>query len=569
MHLPPTAYGNKPVRWVIDISGDGALRGFVSRGGDKNNRRGALLTVPISNVNRTVNIKPNLLSDNGEYVLGIGKPNAKPVKVKLRHESFIELARRCAEETDEPSVRAVVRFLDTWSPENMAGLLPVDFDANLDLTFRVNGDFPVGLPSVQKFWAKNTADPDSRVMQCLVTGDNRLVQGSLPENVKGLSRIGGQTSGTALVAANARAFESYGLEGSFTSPISRDAGERFGKALNELLAGEKSQVRVGNVVYVFWTREPTEMDIGMFMDRPDPDRVKDLIRSAETGRYDSVGVGANRFYALALSASGGRAVVRDWLEKTIPEVERNLRDWFLAQEIVDYSGQEAGPLGVFRLAASAYRDANKEMQPAVSAAMVRVALNRGRLPDDLLARAVRRCVVGTARQDGTREHVTRERAALIKLILTTQERLSMSDMKSLNEEPSFEGNELAAYNCGRLLAQLEAVQIKAQGRKVNTTVIDRYYGAVSTTPSKVVGLLMSNAQDHLSKIRKKDRGAYEGLQRKIEEIMQPLKKGYPNTLSMSEQGLFALGYYHQRAQNRVDIKAASDKTNESPDGEES
>ncbi len=51
--------------------------------------------------------------------------------------------------------------------------------------------------------------------------------------------------------------------------------------------------------------------------------------------------------------------------------------------------------------------------------------------------------------------------------------------------------------------------------------------------------------------------------------MQPLRKGYPNTLSMSEQGLFALGYYHQRAQNRAGIKAASDTKSENSDREDS
>lgn len=568
MKLPPVMYAHAPVRWTIALELDGELSGLVSRGGGEENRRGKNMLVP--SVVRAAGIKPKLLTDNGEYVLGIGRPDSDLKKVADRHRQFVELTRRCAEATESDEVRAVVTFLERWDAGDFREELESreDFEPRDDLTFRVNDVYPVDLPDVQDFWAAETGGKDAPELMCLVTGEVAPVEKRLPVKVKGLTRIGGQSSGTSLVSANAPAFESYGLENSLTSPISRDAGERFGKALNELLAEEKSRVFIGDVVYVFWTREPTALDIGMLMERPDPDRVRDLMRSAETGHHRRVSVGENRFYALALSASGGRAVVRDWLETTIPEVEKHLGDWFLAQDVVDYAGEEARPLSVFRLAASAYRDAGKELQPAVSAVMVRVALNGGRLPDDLLARAVRRCVVGTAWQDGTREHVTRERAALIKLIFTTQERLPMSEMKSLNLDPELDQGDREAYACGRLLAELESVQRAALGR-INATITDRYYGAASSTPASVFGMLVGDAQSHLSKLRKTKPGTHSAVQERLEEIMSHLG-GYPKTLNMERQGLFALGYYHQRARNRADAKAASESRNTAKhDGEES
>jgi CRISPR-associated protein Csd1 len=567
----PPLYAAMPIRWIIPLRLDGTPRGeFISQGGERANKRGLYRVVP--QVGRTRENKANLLADKSEYVLGYYETPSQAKRARTRHELFVGLAEECAKNIQHPALDAIVSFLKNWNLEENRGKLPEGFAAEDNMTFDVDGFIPAEeLDSIEEFWANYNLADDAPIMNCLVTGERGPVERVLPSTavIKGLSGIGGQSSGTYLVAANQPAFRSYGLQQSLTAPISRDAAERFGKSLNHLLSNRDSHIFVGPVAYVWWAKEKTGLSLRIVSEpEADPKSVRKLMISATTGTR-RVGTEAEKFYCLALSASSARNTVRDWLETTIPEVERNIGEWFLAQEIVDYAGQEAGPLRLSWLAASAYRDASKEMQPAVSAAMMRVALNGGRLPHDLLARAVRRCVVGTARQDGTREHVTRERAALIKLILTKQERLPMSEMKSLNEEPNFEGNELAAYNCGRLLAELEAVQIKAQGRRVNTTVIDRYYGAASTTPSKVIGLLMSNAQDHLSKIRKKDRGAYEGLQRRIEEIVQPLKKGYPNTLSMSEQGLFALGYYHQRAKNRADAKAASDRKNENSDGEES
>lgn len=577
MKLPPVMYGEVPIKWLIALNSNGQMEGFVNLAGKaKADRKGRNLSVPT--LRKTSGIKPRLLADNGEYVLGDHRRDEDPTKVakvKERHKQFVELVKLCADETNEDSVGAIVKFLDEWSfsPDDV----PDDMEPQDTMTFRVGGIVPASeLESVQRFWSSYTVEANEKKSGqpqniCLVTGNFGPVEKRMPVPVKGLLRIGGKAE-NSLVTANEAAFESYGLENSLTSPISRDAGERFGKALNELLAGEKSSVFVGNVAYVFWTRAPSELDIGMFMERPDPDRVRHLVRSAESGRYSGGGAGANCFYALALSASGGRAVVRDWLETTVPKVERNLGTWFRAQEVVGYGGEErASPLGVYRLASSAYRDANKEMQPAVSATMIRVALNGGRLPSDLLARAVRRCVVGTARQDGTREHVTRERAALIKLIFSTQGRLEMGEMKSLSEEPGLEKEDGEAYACGRLLAELEGVQKAALGR-INATITDRYYGAASSTPASVFGMLVGDAQSHLSKLRKTKPGVHSAVQERLEEIMSGLRS-YPKTLTMERQGLFALGYYHQRASNRAAARAASEARengeNPSPDGEES
>jgi len=47
MKLPPEMYGESPVRWVIDLDVNGALLGFISRGGDsKATMRGLPMTVP-------------------------------------------------------------------------------------------------------------------------------------------------------------------------------------------------------------------------------------------------------------------------------------------------------------------------------------------------------------------------------------------------------------------------------------------------------------------------------------------------------------------------------------------
>lgn len=550
--LPPAMYGQTKVGWIIYLTADGRFEDCISRKGDtKETKRGQPMVTP--HVGRTVGVKPKLLADTGEYVLGVGRPNSKPERVAECHQQFKALVEQCAAETQEPSVQAIAQFLKSWNPQRDQAQLPEDFDPSEVVTFRVNNltpaDAKANLASVEQFWANyttgnqaNNGKEESPVMTCLVTGELLPVEKRLPFLVKGLWN--GQPSGTALVSANAPPFTSYGLQNSLTSPISRDAAERFTKALNHLIAGSNSRINVGATTYVAWTREQTEFNAFFHLASPEPQAVKNLLESPFTAQQVH-GLKSNNFYVLALSASAGRAVVRDWIETTVFDVQNHLKQWFQAQKIVDAYGEATRPLSVYALAASVYRDASKEMLPAVPTILVNIALSGGRLPDDLLARLVRR--------NRVERDVTYPRAALLKLVLTTQNRDAMSEMQTLNPNPQLEESDRPAYHCGRLLAQLESIQKAAIG-KVNASLTDRYYGAASSAPANAFAPLMRGARTHLSKLRKTAPGTCNALEEKLEEITAHLQD-FPKTLTMRNQGLFALGYYHQRAANRAAAKA--------------
>ena len=547
----PSMYGKVKVRWLIPIDADGSLRGDFTnlQGATRAEQRGKEYLMP--DLVRSSGIKPKLLADNGEYVLGLQKEGGDVKKVSERHRQFKSLVAKCAEVTQEASVQAVAKFLEQWTPD----LCPhADLDPADNFTFEVYGlgDSPIipasaaeELTAVQQFWATETAGEDSPIMTCLVTGKPGPVEARLPVKIKGIPN--GQTAGTSLVSANAAPFTSYGLQNSLTSPISRDAGEGFGKALNHLISTPKTHLYLGPVVCVFWAKGDFDVDtICDCMEEDQPEEVRGLLNSSRTGTRQ-YGVNEERFYALGLSASGGRAVVRSWLDVPVKVAIENLNAWFDAQKIVNEYGQfvQKPYFRVRRLANSLYRDPAKELD-IQAAKLIEVALQGGLLPLDLLAKAVQRNVV--------ERNVTHERAALIKLILTTHLKTEnsnpMSAMTELNLEPDDDKIKIP-YHCGRLLAQLENVQKAALG-DINTTLIDRYYGAASATPGKVFGELVKDAQAHLRKLRTTRPGICEALQQQLEKIMVQLPASdFPNTLTMQQQSIFALGYYHQRAHNRA------------------
>lgn len=542
MQLPPTLYSEAPVRYIIELDATGRLLSprpvDTVDPANPRTRRGQRRLVP--QVTRAVGIKPLLLADNAEYTLGLARETSKPERVAACHAAYLDVIERCAMTTHEPAITAVQTFLHNAPAASLD--LPDEFDRGATITFRVDGIFCVDLPSVQSFWASDNdpAAKGAKIMQCLVCSQERPVLDRLQAKVKGVP--GGQPAGTALISANADAFESYGLEASLIAPTCADCGERFTKALNHLLADEQSRIILGGSAFIYWTRDPNPFDLRTYFIDPQPEDVRKLYESVRGGWLPDVDDTA--FYATSLSGSGGRAVVRDWIDTTVGEAKQNLQTWFQRQRIVDAYGEEPRPLGLFPLAVATVREA-KDLAPTTPRVLLRAALTGAPLPSGLLYQAVRR--------NRAEQAVTRQRAALIKLVLLSQQLIQPEEyMIQLDLD-----NAHPAYRCGRLLAVLEAIQREAlPGAKA--TIVDRFFGTASSAPASVFGRLMRGAQPHLAKLERDRPNAYRALQRRMEDVAAGLN-GFPRTLTLEEQALFALGYYHQRAHDRAEARTASER----------
>ncbi|MGN6811497.1 MAG: type I-C CRISPR-associated protein Cas8c/Csd1, partial [Thermomicrobiales bacterium] len=393
--LAPVGYLETPVRYLIDLDERGNFLGLTdqAQGPSAREKRGKPTLAP--HAGRTVDITAKLLADIGEYVLGIARNPAKQRRVNQAHTAFIELVRVCAAATQEPAVQAVLAFLEAGA--DFGGALPADYDPGMVVTFRVAGVLPIDLPAVRAFWARQSGgagDEDGAaadgLAQCIVCGAQRPPVRVLTYKWKGIP--GGQTSGLALISANAPAFESFGLEQSLIAPTCADCGERFSKAANDLLANEATRVRIGLLAYIFWTREPVGFSFATLFTDPQPDQVKALLDAARTGQGQAAALDPTPFYAAALSASGARVVVRDWLDTTVGEVQQYLRRYFRLQAILSPYGEEAAPLSLWALSGAIVRDPRKDSPPAqVPRTLLHMALNGGPLPQHLLCRAVQRC----------------------------------------------------------------------------------------------------------------------------------------------------------------------------------
>jgi len=533
----PGMYSLRPVKWLIDLDAKGNYLGItqLSDGKGGKNDRGKLMNLP--HVMKSSGIKAKLLSDTAEYVLGVSDAEKKQERSKACHKTFVTLLNDCVEKTQEKMVRAICTFIE------QVGLFrdeiaEKNIRAKDEVTFRVAGVYPFKLSAIQDYWLKKYEEGIESKGQCIVCGRYGPVLQRIPHKIKKIPN--GQSAGNSIISANKDPFESYGLKNSLVAPTCPKCAESFSMGVNKLLDDKDSHIRVGPSVYIFWTKGESSFSIGNYFQAPDPGEVGALIRSAKTGEPGNLELHEADFFAASLSAGGSRVVVRDYLETTILHVKQKLAKWFALQRIVNTNGSGSDPIALYPLAASLYRDANKDMSPHVLPAMVGSALHGSPFPKWLLALAVRRNVA--------ERKVTRPRVAIIKMVLLSQiDGLEVSKMVQLENQSENQG-----YQLGRLMAVLEAIQKQAQ-RGIKSTITDRFYGSASTAPASVFGRLLAGSKSHLAKIRKEKEGLYHVFEKTLESVCGQITS-FPPILDLNDQGMFSLGYYHQKADDRKEIE---------------
>lgn len=575
----------KPVAWIVHLSADGQLLDLTgthftpsqpAETKKKPKEEVKKILVPRQSGRSGRKAPSNFLVDNAKYVFGVPTADKDFAKEEGEEKSgwFRELVRECALATGDPSVAAVLAFLEQIAAGKCSIELPEKCKSNDLFAFRVEPDFDSFVhmrPAVQEYWRNRAAADlsDSEELQCLVTGQPMGEAGLVPL-IKKLP--GASTAGAAIVSFNANAFESYGWKGNANAPISKAAAMAAATALNRLLDpafkrpnGDVLLARRhslgGDSVVCYWAPTPTgEAFCNCFGQTIDPQpadaaQVGEIYKSIWQGQ-PPIGTDRSPFYAVTLSGAQGRVVVRDWFETTVETAQKNLAQYFqdLAIELNTRPAKDSSmpPVLGLRVLLESLAPGGKgeATPPALSASIVRAAIAGSLFPMSILPRAIERMRAEIGR-DGWMDSYRRDaRGGLIKAVLNRlrrkyPEKYSFPEILK-NMDPK---NHQPGYLLGRLLAVIERLQQGALG-DVNASVIDRYFAAATATPLVVFRRLEKAVPHYVKKMgdsdNEKERGSAHFLDRLRSNILFHLKEGYPPFLPIEQQGLFILGYHHQR-----------------------
>lgn len=517
--------------------------------------KGKLFLVP-QGVKRAVDISANLLWDNPTYAFGIANTEGLDAKKKsnaisrapFQKAAFVERIKN--ELPAIPKTDALLHFLSTVDQTRLIQEAAWEdlFKTGANLSFRFNGEMELYCQSQEiREHLDRVRSEKIKDSVCSITGENDQTA-ILHSSIKGV--YGTQTTGGSIVSFNFDSVLSYNLgspqqrtQGK-NAPVGESAMFAYTTALNRLLARESSQhLLIGDATVVFWSKKKThfETDFASFFSEPPKDdpsvgtrSLKNLFESPKTGSYLE-DEGNTKFYILGLSPNAARISVRFWEVGTISSYAERIRQHFFDLAIVK-PPTDPEFYSLWRILVNvAIQDKSENIPPNLAGEFMRSIIEGKPYPATVLQQALRRI------RSDTEYRVKPVRAALVKAYLNRYQRAHPNNEGKEITMALDTGQTSTGYRLGRLFAVLEKIQEEANPG-LNTTIKGRYYGAACSSPVTVFGTLMRLKNHHLAKMANK--GRVINLERLVGEIISRVDD-FPAHLDLHEQGLFAIGYYHQ------------------------
>lgn len=585
MEIAPPGYSAANVSFALNLSPKGKLLDifpFTTKffDGRKERERNYRRMIVPEQVKKASGIVSNFLCDNATYVLGVSDKEAKDPKYALkRFEAFREHNIELLAKANSDAARAVIAFLRKHDPQ-VARENPViarNMEALLEggnLIFWVDGKDVFHDPEIRRVWEEYKSGEDAIKMRCLVTGELEPIA-RLHPSIKGVRDA--QSTGASLVSFNERAYESYNrLKGQgLNSPTSQRVASGYGIALNYLLSDQNPnrKIHLGDTTVVYWAESENKGYANAFAllinpqfieDEPSDDqrvrkeveaKMGDVAGKVQKGQpldVDALRVGLDentRFYVLGLAPNVARLAVRFFLTEPFGKFVERIMLHYDDLRIQKEFANQPDYISPYRILAECVspkvtrRDEElKSSWGLMGGALMRSILTGTSYPEGLYS-----AIINRIRHDNDEEGKSRKinyvRAAFIKAhLLRKYRRQAQNPFQEVLQMSLNESYTHPAYVLGRLFAVLEKVQKEAIG-DVNASIKDRYFTSACATPASVFPTLLRMSQHWTSKAEY----GYAS-DRRIQDLLVLLEaKPFPKRLTLDEQGVFVLGYYHQRA----------------------
>ncbi|MBA4418157.1 MAG: type I-C CRISPR-associated protein Cas8c/Csd1 [Syntrophus sp. (in: bacteria)] len=536
--IPLTGFGREKIHFCLVINREGEIvqiKDLREMSGKKTVP--VELTVPVLGKKKSSGIESKFLWDNTGYVLGADN-KGKDDRTMECFKTFKKLHHEIGDYVYDDGMEALLKFLNAWEPEKAQSLQHWDEMSGTNIVFQLDGErrYLHDRPAVQIAWSQFVQGEKSGLIStCLVSGDKAPIA-LLHPPVKGVKDA--HTAGAGIASYNIKASESYGKTQNYNAPVSKAIAFSYTTILNHLLRfGSRQKVQIADATTIFWTERdsPIEGFMGVILNPQDDSgelsEIQKFLEAVRDGKmYPEIGDPDIQFYILGLSPNVSRLSVRFWHISTVGDMAEKIGQHFRDLSIIRRFEKDPEFPGMWHiLRQTALQGKTDNIPPLLAGAVMRSILTGEPYPQTLLSG-----VIGRIRADHDINYL---RTAIIKACLVRKFRINHieKEVKMALDKDS----KNTAYRLGRLFATLEKAQQDAIPG-ANTTIKDRYYGSASATPRSVFPQLLRMAQHHIQKAEYGRR-----TDKMIEEIVSEIKE-FPAHLSLDDQGMFAIGYYHQR-----------------------
>lgn len=547
--VPPVGYSRERIGFAISLNEDGIpVGGPVDLREGVNKTSPRLMAVPASFKRPGTIPRSFFLWDNSAFALGITGAQGK--SGPSRFQAFRDRHVRDLSGTDDPGLKAILRFVMTWKPDDFSRLGWTEEIQDQNVVFTLQSERQPGLmihdgPAARSLWARLLADDSGKKAACLVTGEYGSIARLHPA-IKGV--WGAQPSGGSIVSFNHDAFTSYGREQGDNAPVSAAAAFAYVTALNHFLTPDKGhRVQIGDTSAVFWAggSDPKAAqaaesffarllgdDVATGAQKPGTSRAELQLRRSvqETSPLCLEGV---PFFVLGLAPNVSRLSIRFFVADDFDTISGR---WLshLSRMRIEPQPKDPEPSMRRLLIETAPLGRTENIIPNLAGEWTRAILTGGRYPASLLTALLCRL-----RAD---HDVNAMRVAILKSVLY-RNFPATAPPTSLDADRRDPG-----YLLGRLFAALEYAQWRAFPG-ITATIREYHYGMASGTPRASFPLLMRKATYHLARINESGFRSASWVSGLIDTIFR-FGGGdhlFVRTLAVEHQALFAIGYYHQRS----------------------
>lgn len=559
----PEGYSNVSIRYKIALTKDGRIDQIIDcqvkeliklkNGKLKENSRSIDVVMPKRREKPCID--SNIIEHRFKYIFGLNYENGvftaehKTGKLKKPHCDFVEKNLEFIKDMNSPVINAFREFLSSWNPEDETEnpiLLRLGKSYSIsNFVFCLTGEPDKLLHEdvlIKEKWEKvygsEQKNQDEKVIaQCAVSGEKSEIA-DIHVKIKGAA-----SKDSVLISFNNPSENSYGNVKSYNSNVSRMAMQKYTEAFNYLLKDSKHKIAIDDITIVFWAMDSSnsyeDSMVAMLtgqsekMDRDQTEKmlydmmnrgVRTQITQRELENKTEYLDNNTDFYMVGVKPNWPRLAVKFLFHKKYGDILWNMARF---QKDVQIS-EESKPVSIFWIKKELVSPKSKDEKanPDLLTKLLESIIYGYRYPVSLLETMVRRVKID--------KNVNSIRVGAIKAYISRNEKEEFK--LALDKE-----NYGQAYLCGRLFAVLEKLQERALG-SLNRTIKDKYFSAAAVKPATAFPSLMRTAQYHLKKLNDSNQIFYNKL---IGEIVDNLQNEFPDTLSLTEQGKFIIGYYQQ------------------------
>ena len=558
--LPP-GYSYVKIHFLICLTADGIIDEIVDIRKDGKIPKEYLFPLRTEKPG----IESNIVEHRGKYIFGLNYDKDAETKeyivteAKKFHNAFIKRNTEFFEGLDSKIITAYNLFLKKWTPDkeyNNKELYKIkESYKNAGFAFCLSSNVNELLQDdaiLKQKWETSIPDDSAEASyeQCAVYGENKKIA-KLHNKIKGLK--GGSTTGSVLIGYNNQCDCSYGNEQAFNSNISMEAMKKYTESLNYLLGSSGNKTVIDDITLIFWSMDGSKKADDLFSSfcfgsgETDSEEIEQIIKKLLQD-VRNAGVMKNKireingidekseYYVVGLKPNVSRISIKFIYRKSFGEMLERIAS-FQNDLIIDDKRIKPVELWQIKNELTPTSNDKEPANPSLIGKLLESILTGRMLPDYLLENIIRR--VKTDRDTPKRKQFNDIRVGIIKGYINRQNRIQGKEEEikmSLDTD-----NKDPAYLSGRLFAIYEKIQ-KDAAPGIDRTIKDTYFSSACSKPAIIIPKLSKLSNYHMGKIKPEYKTYYNNM---IEEIIDKIDGEFPETLSLTEQGKFIVGYYQQ------------------------